>query len=191
MEGGQGTDAWTTLGEDVMKEIKWGSRHKVLKKSWKRNSGGEVKPPRRGPDSLLSPIDSLPTLLSLPFALLLLCSPPFSLTCCVSVSPSLTLSSTPASFSLSVLLLHPLPTRPSPSLFFFPLTSHTVTPESIQDGLCYAASLSSLTNTSVQRIKGRICWLCHKPFPWLLITKWSWLLTTEAEKKQKTWRVQN
>lgn len=103
--------------------------------------------------------------------------------------PSLT-QLNPVSCSCLLLALgSPLSSTPRPVphtlQFFSSLPSQTITLESIQGGLCYAASLSSLTNASVQRIKGRLCWLRHKPFPWLLITKWSWLLTTEADRKTK------
>lgn len=64
-------------------------------------------------------------------------------------------------------------TCPSPSAFFFffyfYLLFHTV----ILEGLRRPASLSQHTNAAIQRIKERICWLRQKPFPCLLITKWS------------------
>lgn len=142
---------------------------------------GEVKPPRGSPDSMLSPPPPAP-----PSS-----SSLFSLTCRASVltSPSsLTLSpSSPVPSSCSVLLLHPLldPSLTLSSFFKYFLPSHSVTMESIQHGLWYAAQLSSHSNASIQQIKVRVRWLCHKPFSWFLITKWSWLLTTEADRKQK------
>lgn len=131
-------------------------------KAAKENRRGEVKPPRRSPDSLLSPIDS-------PLLSFLCLSPSsrsalLSLTCSDSVLalPRLTPS------LLALPLLSPFtrsPTRPSPlpappRRHLRPHPSRTVTLESIEDGLCFAASLSSPANASVQRIKGRECGDC-------------------------------
>ena len=44
VERWQGTDAWTTFGEDVMKEMKWDSRHKASKKQQKEQRGWSQTP---------------------------------------------------------------------------------------------------------------------------------------------------
>ena len=179
--------------QEKMSWQKWSEVPDIkLSKSAKETTGVDSNP-HGGAPTLCSPLLTRPSLpASRPPPLPLFCSPHFDM---LFLCPSLT-QLNPVFFLSLLLMPGPPPSSaprpvPHPLHFFFLLLlpSYTVTLESIQDGLCYAASLSLLTNTSIQRIKGRMCWLRHKPFPWLLITKWSWVLTTQADKRQKgTWQ---
>lgn len=115
MEWGQSTDAWTSPGYDVMREMKWDFRHEALKNAAKGIARLKSSP-HGGTPTLCSPF--LTSLLPSFFCLLLI-SPFLFLTCCVFVptSPSLTLSPSSLVPSASSILLHHALLDPSLTLY--------------------------------------------------------------------------
>lgn len=167
VEWGQGIDAWTKPGKDVMREMMWESRHFFLKKG--RTLPMEELWLSALPSWLLCSLLSLAFFAQFSYTLLSL-TPRVSAPASSSLTPSSSPQPSQPRRSSSIIRSS---TCPSPSAFFFffyfYLLFHTV----ILEGLRRPASLSQHTNAAIQRIKERICWLRQKPFPCLLITKWS------------------